>query len=204
MKKFATILVTTISTLTLLSACGSSDEVVVDNSEKEKAPVLTDTNCFDGSTLFQIKEVPIQLCYEDTWKEPVVESYKKGKTGEAFVIKFPNAEGDSPQIFYKTEDFFMEDSSSEPIFLAFQKLNPEMDEGYLNREYQKMLNVSADLLHISKVAASNKKAVRVNNKSEGTLTYYVPSAFEGYHLLITGKSSIAVEIDDLAQQMIAF
>lgn len=200
MKKLIILSVCTLA----LAACtnGTPGEVADDTPLPPKVATL---DCGADTLEYAVAGTPIKFCYDPAWGEPVVEE-EPTVTGTLTRVSFGETFDDSkaPAIWIESADFVPQDGDTSKICFDCLEMNGG-DEGYYANEFAKYLGIDKEEVKARKTDVALKKAVRVHAEYLGMgetpmdrLSYYIPFAFEGHHVTISGDNSIAVEIDDFA------
>ncbi|MFH1283966.1 MAG: hypothetical protein ABIH78_00015 [Candidatus Peregrinibacteria bacterium] len=174
-----------------LTACSTSTTTTVAPPEM---PELTSADCFGNSVLYEVPDSTLKFCYKEEWGMPVVSgTAEEGKVTVSF-----DGDAVSPEISYISTD-------SEDGF-CFDCIIPELPEENLVTAFAEETGLASDSFNLRKVHVYGVRGIRVHYTRDGvdSLSFFVPNAFDGYNLDINGPNSIASEIDDMSQMMIAF
>lgn len=171
--------------LLAFTACGWGDE---DATEAEVVAL----SCAEGQSSYQVAETPIQFCYDPAWGEPSVTDVA-AEVGVLKVVAFAGYEG-GPEVRYQSGDY-------EGEGICMSCLNTSQPDDGLMTQMIEQLGLSADQLHVRKGDVGGQVAIRVNNKSAGVLSYYVPFAFEGHHVTVSADNDNAANLDDFVWAM---
>lgn len=178
MKKIALLLVLAIA----FAGCGQAAD--------EPVAVL---DCFDGMNEYQVDGTPIQFCYDPAWGEPVI-AETAGTTGSLFELSFPNSPN-GPILSYQSVDYGGFD---------FEGLNLYTTDENVNTELAEQLGLMESNFIARKADVGTQRAIRVhfNYGQINEVVYYVPNAFEGYHMELSADYEAATELDNFMFDMI--
>lgn len=190
--------------LLLLVGCSTITDV---NNKEDEGPKVINLECEEGTTKHTVEGTPIQLCYNTAWGEPVLET-PTSTTGTITKLSFAS-EASSPTVWYQSTDYT---SGGETDF-CFDCLIMSADVDTLTTQFASGWNIAAEDINLRKTYISEERAVRVHANylhplEEGTATdsliFYVPNAWEGYHLQVVGPNSMAQELDEFAEWHLKF
>lgn len=173
----------------LLAGCFATDEP----TEEEPAPeVVAVLQCLEGMSEYEMVGTTVKFCYDPAWGEPVIAEVEV-EVGKLFELTFPNSP-DGPKLTYQTADYVgsFDFKSLENTLYGTEEL--------MKSELAEQLGVSEDSFKARKSTVHQTRAARVHIGNE--TKYYVPNAFEGYHVTIFADDSLAVEVDEFAFDMI--
>lgn len=187
-----------------LVGCGETGSGGDSGGGGGKVAVLS---CAEGINEYQVEGTPIQFCYDPAWGEPVFHDAGASKGSNNF-INFPNT-AKGPEIWYQSVDYELD----VPTF-CFDCLNLYAPEESLREEIKTQLsenfNFTDENLNVRKSDISGQRAARVHVKytakmggsAEDKVTYYVPNAWEGYHMSVTADIEMAARLDDFVYDMV--
>lgn len=184
-----------------MTACGGNGtDVVVDSGVDGGSAKIS---CANGYSEYKIDGTPMQICYSQVWGEPKIDS-RDGANGTAFFLVFKEAKN-GPTIWYQTNDYVSTVGAPKVCYDCFNLYgNAEMVADSVNEA----LGLGNTDFKARKTDVGSKRAIRVHAKysndfegSVDTVSIYVPDAFDGYDMMISGSSKVAEEIDELAFDM---
>lgn len=181
-------------TMLLLAACGSGNDK---DAGTGKEPIVqykeTKLACSNGWNQYKVADTSMQFCYLPAWGEPVLEAMEATK-GSLNKISFSNAEN-APSLWYLSDDY--EGDGSRPVDFCFSCLRITASNEELQAQMEEELGRSNFTARKTDVGAA--RAMRISGDD---LSFYIPNAFEGHHVLITGPSSMSEELDNFAFDML--
>lgn len=187
------ILLVSLFTTLFLAACGSGGGAEKRSTEPVVQYKETVLSCTDGWSQYKVPETSIQFCYLPAWGEPVVEAQQATK-GTVKKVSFANGDK-APALWYVSSDY--EGDGSSPVDFCFSCLNVSASDESLQTQMEKELGSSK--FTVVKTDIGSTRAVRVSGDD---IKFYIPNAFDGNHVLITGSSSMAEELDNFAFDML--
>ncbi|GAG31879.1 unnamed protein product, partial [marine sediment metagenome] len=172
----------------LLAGCLATEtptEEPASDQPDQPVAVLSLLSC-TGDTVaeYKVEGTPLQFCYDPAWGEPVIAEMEAGKL---FELTFPNSPN-GPKVTYQSADYVGD--------FDFGALEISLfgDEEKIRAAIAEQLGVSEDSFKVRKSSISQARAARIHIGNE--IRYYVPKAFEGYHMTISADDSLAVEVDN--------
>ena len=185
MNKFAAIV---IGSSLLLVACGTAP-----TKQEQRYPEPPKLSCEDGQLEYAVAGTPMQFCYDPAWGDVVI-SDVPATVGKGTKVSFSAAVA-SPTVTYQTYNFDAE--GEEFCFNCYDVNGPEAT---IKAAVEEKMGHAADSVRKSEVFGI--RAIRINDA--GTLSYYVPGAFDGNNLTISGSSEFAEGLDDFIWSFIIF
>lgn len=179
-----------VSTFILTACGGGATENGEDREDVEGVEMPAVLACEEGESEYKVAGTPIEFCYNPAWGEVVLEPQTAEK-GAATKVTFSGGQG--PQIWYQSADFEGE--------VCFTCLNVQAPEEQLKADVAgQFTGVDAETLKVRKSDVFGVRAARVNDGT--TVTYFVPNAFEGYHMSVSSPQESAADLDDFVYGMI--
>lgn len=166
-------------------------------------PKVATLDCGADTLEYSVEGTPIKFCYDPAWGEPVVEE-EPTVAGMLTRVSFGETFDTSkaPAIWIESSDFVPNDGDSGKFCFDCIQMTGG-DEEYYASQFAEYLGLEKEEVIARKTEVSLKDAVRVHAEYLGMgdtpmdiLSYYIPFAFEGHHITISGDNSIAVEIDE--------
>jgi len=151
-------------------------------------PHVVELDCFNNAAPYKLESGEMEFCYDTDWGQPAVENVNKD--GQIAVeISFSN--DPSPTLLYHSNDY---------DGLCFNCFNLVGSEDIVKPDLAEALSISESSFEYRKGDISGKRFARV--EEQNTLTFYVPDAFNGNHLTISGSTEIAADLDDFVYTVI--
>lgn len=187
------ILLVSLFTTLFLAACGSGGGAEKRSTEPVVQYKETVLSCTDGWSQYKVPETSIQFCYLPAWGEPVVEAQEATK-GTVKKVSFTNVDK-APALWYVSSDY--EGDGSKAVDFCFSCLRITASNDELQVQMEEELGTTGFV--VRKTDVGSTRAVRVSGDD---MKFYIPNAFDGYHVLITGSASMAEELDNFTFDML--
>ncbi len=183
----------------ILAGCGAAAPDVTASVEDPIATLV----CNPGFSEYQVEGTNIQLCHDPAWGDVVVRDIDTLE-GTLAWVSFSDLPG-GPEIWYESTDFVPLDGDSD--FFNFSDIRITASADMLKDQLIDELDYpfAADDFKLRKSDAGGKKAIRVHvdtyddfRGDVDSVRYYIPNAFEGHNVTISGDQKYAIEVDDMA------
>lgn len=185
MKKFVAIL---LGATLALSACGTPP-----TKQEQRYPEPPTLSCKDGLMEYSVVDTPMQFCYDPAWGDVVI-SEVPATVGKGTKVSF-SGDVPSPSVQYQTYNF---DGEGEEFCFSCYDINAP--EAAIKAAVTEKLGFEPASVRKSEVFGI--RAIRINDA--GTLSYYVPGAFDGNNLMISGPSEFAEGLDDFIWDFVIY
>lgn len=176
----------------VLTACGPTKDPIAD---KEKPVVVL--NCSQNMTEYKVEGNTMKFCYNKEWGEPAVEDVK-AKIGTAMKINFDKFSKDNPMTVWTESRDFAPAEGEKRVKFGFLNAT-QSDEEKLIEQLKNAAGYDGSGIRARKTDVGGVRAIRA--EVDGRLEYFVPDAFYGHHVLISGPLTMADEIDSFVFDM---
>ncbi|MBI5754055.1 hypothetical protein HZA40_02855 [Candidatus Peregrinibacteria bacterium] len=197
MKK--TLLVVVMAGLILVGCSGKPKGISTVPSKDESIGSL---NCNKGMSEYKLANSPVQFCYDKTWGEPVVTA-AKAKTGSAETVNFGTADNDkAPMLWIESNDYAPASGEKAVNFTLLNAM--AADEAKLKTQIKNAAGYDEkNIKSARKTDVSTVRSIRAEvGGNVNKLIYFIPFAYEGYNMVISGNADMAEVVDNLAFDMV--
>lgn len=177
----------------LFTACGGTKTKVV------QKPTLA---CSNGMVEYKLANTPIQFCYDKTWGEPVVKILE-AELGTGEVLTFGSADNSkAPKIWIASGDFRPKNAAEN--IAKFNTMNVAIaDAQKLKQQVNEASGFDEKDISARKSDVGGVRAIRADvSGSVNQIIYYIPGAFDGKNVVISGSKELAETIDDFTYDMV--
>lgn len=186
------ILVVTMAAV-MLTACGGTKTKVV------QKPTLA---CSDGMVEYKLANTPVQFCYDKSWGEPVVKILE-AELGTGEVLTFGSADNlKAPKIWIASGDFRPKNAADN--IAKFNTMNVAVaDAQKLKQQVNEASGFDEKDISARKSDVGGVRAIRADVRGKvNQIIYYIPGAFDGKNVVISGSTELAEIIDDFTYDMV--
>lgn len=186
------ILVVTMAAV-MLTACGGTKTKVV------QKPTLA---CSDGMVEYKLANTPVQFCYDKSWGDPVVKILE-AELGTGEVLTFGSSDNSkAPKIWIASGDFRPKNAADN--IAKFNTMNVAVaDAQKLKQQVNEASGFDEKDISARKSDVGGVRAIRADVKGKvNQIIYYIPGAFDGKNVVISGSTELAEIIDDFTYDMV--
>ena len=157
--------------------------------------------CTQGMGEYKLADSSLQFCYDKAWGEPVVNGVS-AKTGSAQRIGFGTIDNaKAPQVWIESKDFQPSEGEKK---IKFEFMNAmESNEDRLKTQLKNSVGYNEKDVSPRKADVGGVRAIRADVSGDvNQVNYFVPDAFYGYNMMVSGSKDMAEMIDEFTFDMV--
>ncbi len=175
----------------IFTGCGATPS-------KDKS--MASLSCSAGMSEYKLANSPLQFCYDKAWGEPIITAVS-AKTGAAQSVSFGAADNaKAPMIWIETNDSATPDGNKSVKFEFLNAMNE--NESQLKTQIKTATGYEEKDLRARKGDVGGVRAIRAEVAGKiNKIIYFVPSAYENHHMMVSGSLDMAEVIDEFVFDM---